>query len=157
MRNFFFSQENRFSQEVVDLLWGAQGLRLQYFIYKTFILEPSFSRNFGSDTSRPAPIPPDATTPNFITYETSSRLTTWTTVDCLPVLSYILMPTPQVYQIHVGPITAFSFNSDGSKLAISPNSSDLEIYEKTGHTYSKIDTLADVSIPFPESYRQANH
>ena len=67
------------------------------------------------------------------------------------------MPTPQVYQIHVGPITAFSFNSDGSKLAISPNSSDLEIYEKTGHTYSKIDTLADVSIPFPESYRQANH
>ena len=56
------------------------------------------------------------------------------------------MPTPQVYQLHVGPITAFSFNSDGSKVAISPNSSDLDIYAKKGPEYTKIDTLGDVHI-----------
>jgi actin related protein 2/3 complex, subunit 1A/1B len=56
------------------------------------------------------------------------------------------MPTPQVYQIHVGPITAFSFNADGSKVAISPNSTDLDIYAKKGPGYTKIDTLGDVPI-----------
>jgi actin related protein 2/3 complex, subunit 1A/1B len=54
------------------------------------------------------------------------------------------MPTPQVYQLHVGPITAFSFNADGSKVAISPNTTDLDIYAKKGPGYTKIDTLGDV-------------
>ena len=56
------------------------------------------------------------------------------------------MPTPQVYQLHIGPITAFSFNSDGSKVAISPNSTDLDIYAKKGPGYAKIDTLSDVQV-----------
>ena len=56
------------------------------------------------------------------------------------------MATPQVYQLHVGPVTAFSFNSDRSKVAISPNSTDLDIYAKKGPGYTKIDTLGDVQI-----------
>ena len=54
------------------------------------------------------------------------------------------MPAPQVYQLHVGPIIAFSFNSDESKVAISPNTTDLDIYAKKGAGYTKMDTLGDV-------------
>jgi actin related protein 2/3 complex subunit 1A/1B len=49
-----------------------------------------------------------------------------------------------VYQLHVGPITAFSFNKDNAKVAICPNESDLQIYAKKGHGYSKTETLTDV-------------
>src|SRR5271170_2741246 len=69
------------------------------------------------------------------------------TVDCLPVLSYS-MPSSQVYQLHIGPITAFSFNADGSKVAISPNSNDVDIYAKKGQAFTKTETLSDV--PYPE-------
>jgi hypothetical protein len=54
------------------------------------------------------------------------------------------MPAPQVYQLHVGPIVAFSFNGDGSKVAISPNSSDFDIYAKKGPGFTKVDSLTDV-------------
>jgi hypothetical protein len=54
------------------------------------------------------------------------------------------MPHPHVYQLHVGPINAFSFNSDESKVAVCPNSTDLDIYAKKGPAYTKIDTLGDV-------------
>jgi hypothetical protein len=64
-----------------------------------------------------------------------------------PVLPpYPLMPAPQVHQLHVGPITAFSFNGDGSKVAISPNSSDVEIYATKGSGFTKTETLTDVLI-----------
>jgi actin related protein 2/3 complex, subunit 1A/1B len=54
------------------------------------------------------------------------------------------MTAPQVYQLHVGPVIAFSFNADGSKVAISPNSSDVDIYAKKGPGFNKVDCLADV-------------
>jgi hypothetical protein len=52
---------------------------------------------------------------------------------------------PEVYQLHVGPIVAFSFNSDRSKVAIGPNTSDFDIYNKKGLGFAKVDTLTDVS------------
>jgi hypothetical protein len=55
---------------------------------------------------------------------------------------------PHVYQLHVSPITAFSFNANNSKVAISPNNSDLQIYAKGAHDYSKTETLTDVSPSF---------
>jgi actin related protein 2/3 complex, subunit 1A/1B len=54
------------------------------------------------------------------------------------------MPAPQVHQLHIGPITSFAFNADRSKVAISPNTTDLDIYAKKGPGYTKIDTLTDV-------------
>jgi len=53
---------------------------------------------------------------------------------------------PEVYQLHVGPIVAFSFNADKSKVAIGPNTSDFEIYEKKGLGFTKADTLTDVAL-----------
>jgi len=53
------------------------------------------------------------------------------------------MPSPQVNQLHVGPILAFSFNGDKSRVAISPNNSDVDIYAKKGPSYQKIDTLTE--------------
>ena len=66
------------------------------------------------------------------------------TVDCSPVLLPPIMASPQVHQLHVGPITAFSFNADRSKVAISPNSNDVDIYLKKGPGFTKVDTLPDV-------------
>jgi actin related protein 2/3 complex subunit 1A/1B len=57
------------------------------------------------------------------------------------------MPSSQVYQLHIGPITAFSFNADGSKVAISPNSNDVDIYAKNGQRFTKTETLSDVPLP----------
>jgi actin related protein 2/3 complex subunit 1A/1B len=57
------------------------------------------------------------------------------------------MPSSQVYQLHIGPITAFSFNADGSKVAISPNSNDVDIYAKKGQGFTKTETLSDVPLP----------
>jgi hypothetical protein len=56
------------------------------------------------------------------------------------------MSPPQAYQLHVGPILAFSFNVDGSKVAIAPNSSDVDIYAKEGAGFTEIETLADVAL-----------
>jgi hypothetical protein len=56
------------------------------------------------------------------------------------------MPSPQVYQLHVGPIVAFSFNADRSKVAICPNSSDVDIYAKKGPEFTKVDSLIDVLL-----------
>jgi len=53
---------------------------------------------------------------------------------------------PQIHQLHVGPIDAFSFNGDKSQIAISPNNSDVEIYAKKGHSFQKVDTLTEVII-----------
>ena len=53
---------------------------------------------------------------------------------------------PEVYQLHVGPIVAFSFNADKSKVAIGPNTSDFDIYNKEGLRFTKVDTLTDVSL-----------
>lgn len=59
------------------------------------------------------------------------------------------MPSPQVHQLHVGPIVAFSFNGDKSKVAISPNNSNVEIYAKKGPSFQKIDTLTEVPVIRP--------
>jgi hypothetical protein len=54
------------------------------------------------------------------------------------------MPAPQVNQLHIGPIPSFSFSGDRSKVAISPNGSQVEIYAKKGPSYALAETLTEV-------------
>ena|SRR5579859_407263 len=53
------------------------------------------------------------------------------------------MPAPQVHQLLTSPIVAFSFNADRSKVAISPNTKDVDIYAKKGPEFQKADSLTD--------------
>jgi hypothetical protein len=74
------------------------------------------------------------------------RLLNKQTVDCLPVpcpALHITMPAPQVHQLVTSPIISFSFNADRSKLVLSPNSKDIDIYAKKGPSYIKSDSLVD--------------
>ncbi len=46
-----------------------------------------------------------------------------------------------VYQICSSPITAHAFNKSRTKVAVCPDTSDIEIYEKNGEKWTKIQTL----------------
>ena len=49
----------------------------------------------------------------------------------------------EVHQINLGPVTAHAFNADRSKLAISKNSNVVEIYKRTGSTFTLEASLKD--------------
>ena len=53
------------------------------------------------------------------------------------------MSAAQAHQLLTSPIVAFAFNADRSRVAISPNSKDVDIYARKGHGFVKADTLTD--------------